>query len=241
MDKNKGYLVGESSNRFQLFGRSPLPWHEVLPIMLTQGLVDSVTLYPDADTAINLNAIFGEALTGSSLATIVTIPDARRQLDLLAPEYALLPNDFNLREGRDIGLCKRYLADPSSFSESDVKDLVLGLRSRNIQAVVVQILAMRMGWWSSSTVAVYISLKGLGAGRCAFESMVEAGFRVDQLYLRLLGKFIGYVCDTFVTESILTFLLVCRARGIGRACGGWSNDGWKPGDRSFIRKNGTKP
>jgi hypothetical protein len=221
MDKNKGYLVGESSNRFQLFGRSPLPWHEVLPIMLTQSLVDSVTLYPDADTAINLNAIFGEALTGSSLATIVTIPDARRQLDLLAPEYALLPNDFNLREGRDVGLCKRYLADPSSFSESDVKDLVLGLRSRNIQAVVVQILAMRMGWWSSSTVAVYISLKGLGAGRCAFESMVEAGFRVDQLYLRLLGNFIGYVCDTFVTESILTFLLVCQAREIGRACGGW--------------------
>ncbi|KAJ6604830.1 hypothetical protein DFH09DRAFT_1300981 [Mycena vulgaris] len=188
MEDMEQFLIRESGNRFHHFGFSPLPWHTIFPLMLTQSLVDCVSLYPDYDTAPRIKEIYGKALTGTSSTTLVAVPDVRRQLDFLAPEYAVLPNGFHLREGQDVARCKRYLVNPASLSESDVQDLVLGLRSQNIQAIAVQLIAKSLEWWPDSALAPYISLENTGQGRQAFEAM-QTVIAVGQLYLRLLAHF----------------------------------------------------
>lgn len=126
---------------------------------------------------------------------LVTISNPRCMLDLLAPEYAVLPNGFHLREGRDVAKCKQYLVDPASLSDSVVDDLVIDLRSRNIQAIAAQLIARRLRWWSGLQVAAYISLADTRVGVLAFEAMVADGIPIDKLYLQLLEKFTRYVCE----------------------------------------------
>ncbi|KAF9042544.1 hypothetical protein BDZ89DRAFT_1059760 [Hymenopellis radicata] len=194
-----------------------LPWRSAIPIALTQtqSVIDSISLYPDLNTALMLNVFYDKAPTGKT-STVMTVSDLRCQLDLLAPDYALLPMT-HLREGRDVARSRQYLANRESLSDLDVRDLVFGLHSRNVQAVGTQLVAKHLGWWRGSQVAAFkfISLERTTPGRGAFAAMVEDGIPIDRLFLHLLEKFERHVCGDSILLLIDSSLRLCREHDRG--------------------------
>ncbi|KAJ7581230.1 hypothetical protein C8J56DRAFT_1168763 [Mycena floridula] len=196
MKKLERFLIFQSGNQFQVQGfSSHHPWHHQLPIMLTQSLVDDVTVYPEISSS-NVDFLkeaFRAQGSSSSTLTLASMPlnSVRHQMDILAPEYGLLPRYLHVREGQDASLCLQYLQAPNSLSEPEISSLAFILRSRNIQSVAAQLTARNLGWWSGSRIVSFLSLEETREGKRAFEDMVEAGIPVNQFCLLFLDTFEG--------------------------------------------------
>ncbi|KAJ6478835.1 hypothetical protein C8R47DRAFT_1074857 [Mycena vitilis] len=124
----------------------------------------------------------------SAIDLVARIPHL--QLARLAPHYVLVPSSFHLnREGHDAARCRQYLACPDLVLEYDVHGLAERLRSRNVQAVVAQLVARRFGWWVGSP-APFLNID-TAHGRSAYEAMVAQGMAVDAMSCQCEAKLRG--------------------------------------------------
>ncbi|KAJ7581405.1 hypothetical protein C8J56DRAFT_264136 [Mycena floridula] len=133
---------------------------------------------------------YHDAKDSSTVTLVSAAPHlGREKLNLLAPDYSLLPNYHHLREGIDAGRCVRYQSDPDCLEEREIFDLVYFLYSRNIQSVVAQLIAVKLGWWSSLRLVSFISLEDAKIGKWIAPQMIENGIPLNKLSLRLLSYF----------------------------------------------------
>ncbi|KAJ6595753.1 hypothetical protein DFH09DRAFT_1410578 [Mycena vulgaris] len=235
------FLIYESGNRFRHCGseESRRPWHEMLPIGLSQWLVDEVTTTPDnrssdhCSTANRLNEIY-HSTGGSSLMVPISSPvdSARHQLHLLAPMFSVIPKSLR-RDSRDAERCQRFLHDSRSLAEGEIIDFFASLRNRLVHSVVVQLISRELGWYSSPTVVSFLSLKDAISGEFVVDDMIENGIHFDDLVLRLQAEFEGTRSDGD-RASIWWFALVWASKERPKV----SPEAWKKAVDTAVKEAG---
>ncbi|KAJ7235851.1 hypothetical protein C8J57DRAFT_1571513 [Mycena rebaudengoi] len=126
MQERQRTLIYPAGHRFRHHGfgdTESRPWRELLPMVLSQSLVDEVTISPDVAMAQTLNQIYqhGSSSTITSSRGLTPSQVAHGHLLRLAPLFSPMPKCMHL-DKRDAQYCERFLRDPQSLMVGEVVD-----------------------------------------------------------------------------------------------------------------------
>ncbi|KAJ7226342.1 hypothetical protein C8J57DRAFT_1389935 [Mycena rebaudengoi] len=157
MAQQERALIQPSGNRFRHYGfgdTESRPWQELLPMLLSQTVVDGVTTDPDHRMARTMN----EAYNYGGRSFLMSSQIVRCWVDQLAPLFdpGPIPNRFR-QDTTDTEYCKRHLRNPQSLSKWEVFDFAKSLRTRHTHSVITQLMCQKLGWCPQAPIAPFLS------------------------------------------------------------------------------------
>lgn len=155
--------------------RNDVPWHQILPLVFKETFVRQTETDSFNSSVSPLNTGLHPTQGGMSLKTL--LEEQRWPIEtirLIADAFLKVPHRILTHEGMDAKVALEFLHDvnPSSIK---AQDLLYGLYTRYIQAVVVQEIARLLGWWVVPEIAPFFSLIEEANKRHHQIAMIESG------------------------------------------------------------------